>query len=161
MFKQIDKLAVRSAYNGVAAKYDQAHLQRKSIAENYVLRWLLKGMGGGPVLDLGCGTGELIEIMGLDPCHYFGLDLAPGMISRAREKHPRYTFEVGDMEDLRMTRGSWPCITSIFGGFSYTAGDRVADEIARVLEPGGRFLVMAMGHKYATRRSYVLRGQGV
>lgn len=52
------------------------------------------------LLDLGCGTGlELDEIFHLHPdIRVTGIDLAPGMLARLREKHPerKLTLTVGD-----------------------------------------------------------------
>lgn len=52
------------------------------------------------LLDLGCGTGlELDEIFRLHPdIRVTGIDLAPGMLTRLREKHPerKLTLTVGD-----------------------------------------------------------------
>lgn len=52
------------------------------------------------LLDLGCGTGlELDEIFRLHPdIRVTGIDLAPGMLARLREKHPErnLTLTVGD-----------------------------------------------------------------
>ena len=52
------------------------------------------------LLDLGCGTGlELDEIFSLHPdIRVTGIDLAPGMLARLREKHPerKLTLTVGD-----------------------------------------------------------------
>lgn len=52
------------------------------------------------LLDLGCGTGlELDEIFRLHPdIRVTGIDLAPGMLARLREKHPerKLTLTVGN-----------------------------------------------------------------
>jgi len=49
------------------------------------------------VLDLGCGTGDLLAA--LEPSLGVGVDLSPAMIDRAQSKHPHLTFYVGDAED--------------------------------------------------------------
>src|SRR5215469_3970949 len=52
---------------------------------------------GARVLDLGCGTGDLLAA--LEPSFGLGVDLSPAMIDRARSKHPDLSFCVGDVED--------------------------------------------------------------
>src|SRR5437879_5464035 len=52
---------------------------------------------GSRVLDLGCGTGDLLAA--LEPELGVGVDLSPAMINRAQSKHPDLTFYVGDAED--------------------------------------------------------------
>lgn len=65
-------------------------------------RWLgeLISAQAETLLDLGCGTGlELDEIFRLHPdIRVTGIDLAPGMLARLREKHPerKLTLTVGD-----------------------------------------------------------------
>ncbi|MDA8021007.1 MAG: bifunctional class I SAM-dependent methyltransferase/glycosyltransferase family 2 protein [Thermoanaerobaculia bacterium] len=53
---------------------------------------------GMDVLDLGCGTGHLLQ--GLRPGRGVGVDLSPSMIEVAREKLPDFEFHVGDVEDV-------------------------------------------------------------
>ena len=51
---------------------------------------------GARVLDLGCGTGDLLAT--LEPSLGVGVDLSPAMIERAESKYPDLTFLVGDAE---------------------------------------------------------------
>ena len=56
---------------------------------------------GARVLEIGCGTGELLAA--LEPSVGVGIDIAPRMIDRAREKsraRPNLTFLVDDAEKL-------------------------------------------------------------
>ena len=57
---------------------------------------------GLKILDLGCGTGHLLE--NLNPSGGVGIDISPKMIDVARrnyppERHPNLNFEVGDIEN--------------------------------------------------------------
>ena len=49
---------------------------------------------GKRVLDLGCGTGDLLNA--LNPNHGVGIDISPKMIRIAQENHPNLTFVLGD-----------------------------------------------------------------
>lgn len=69
------------------------------------------------VLDVGCGIGELLGELaqgvvrdrastsadghGHSPGLFLGVDASPGMIERARNRHPELTFEVRDANRLR------------------------------------------------------------
>lgn len=55
------------------------------------------------VLDLGCGTGELLAA--LKPAHGVGVDFSAPMIEIARREHPEYDFRVGDVEDPAVIAG--------------------------------------------------------
>jgi trans-aconitate methyltransferase len=56
--------------------------------------------GGGPVLDVGCGPGNVTRVLaelGLDAA---GVDLSPGMIALARAAYPELSFSVADLRGL-------------------------------------------------------------
>src|SRR4051812_14523050 len=62
------------------------------------------------VLDLGCGSGELLA--SLMPSVGVGVDLSPAMVEIARGKYPGLDFRVGDAEDESF-------IQSLGGPFDY------------------------------------------
>lgn len=53
---------------------------------------------GASVLEIGCGTGDLIAA--LKPKEGVGVDLSPRLIDEARRKHPLIDFVVADAETL-------------------------------------------------------------
>jgi SAM-dependent methyltransferase len=57
---------------------------------------------GARVLELGCGTGNLLAA--LEPSFGVGVDFSEGMIEQARKAHPDLTFLVGDIEDAAFVR---------------------------------------------------------
>src|SRR5215468_3649559 len=57
---------------------------------------------GARVLELGCGTGDLLAA--LKPSFGVGVDFSAGMIAQARHAHPDLTFLVGDIEDPQFLR---------------------------------------------------------
>ena len=57
---------------------------------------------GARVLELGCGTGDLLA--DLKPSFGVGVDFSEGMIAQARAAHPDLTFFVGDVEDEAFVR---------------------------------------------------------
>src|SRR5437016_5046452 len=57
---------------------------------------------GARVLELGCGTGELLAA--LKPSFGVGVDFSAEMIREARAAHPELTFFVGDIEDESLIR---------------------------------------------------------
>jgi SAM-dependent methyltransferase len=57
---------------------------------------------GARVLELGCGTGDLLAA--LRPSHGVGVDFSPGMIAQARKAHPQLSFVLGDIEDACFVR---------------------------------------------------------
>ena len=57
---------------------------------------------GARVLELGCGTGDLLAAVAPDPAGSLGVDLSPAMIERARARHAGLRFRVGDAEALEL-----------------------------------------------------------
>jgi SAM-dependent methyltransferase len=58
---------------------------------------------GRRVLEVGCGTGDLLAAV--QPSFGVGLDFSPGMIRRARKRHPDLSFAVVDAHDLPLRSG--------------------------------------------------------
>lgn len=59
---------------------------------------LLRNEPVGVVIDVGCGAGDLVEV--LDGWDYLGIDASPDMIAIARQRYPHARFQVGDVADL-------------------------------------------------------------
>jgi SAM-dependent methyltransferase len=57
---------------------------------------------GARVLELGCGTGDLLAA--LKPAFGVGVDLSAGMIAQAKKTHSDLSFFVGDIEDPAFIR---------------------------------------------------------
>jgi SAM-dependent methyltransferase len=72
---------------------------------------------GKRVLELGCGSGELLT--SLAPSYGVGIDFAQGPLDRARARYPHLTFVLGDAEDQAT-------MNAIEGPFDYIV---VADTI--------------------------------
>jgi SAM-dependent methyltransferase len=53
---------------------------------------------GARVLEIGSGSGDLLAA--LRPSYGVGVDVSPGMVALARERHPTLRFEVGAGEEL-------------------------------------------------------------
>jgi len=53
---------------------------------------------GSSVLELGCGTGNLLAA--IKPSRGVGVDISTRMVEIARDKYPQLRFEVGDAESL-------------------------------------------------------------
>src|SRR3954468_2251867 len=55
---------------------------------------------GASVLELGSGAGDLLAA--LAPSRGLGVDLSPGMVALARERHPALEFEQAAGEELEL-----------------------------------------------------------
>ncbi len=60
-------------------------------------------MAGGPVLELGCGTGRILVPIAAAGCHIVGLDFSPFMLEQCRAKLEAQPKEVQDR--VRLVQG--------------------------------------------------------
>ncbi|MBF6129682.1 class I SAM-dependent methyltransferase [Nocardia brasiliensis] len=100
---------------------------------------------GHRVLDIGTGTGEpalsAAAVVGSAGA-VVGIDLAPEMISRARERArglDNVEFAVGDVESLEFPAASFDVVLSRWGLMFAVDHVETFRALARVLVPGGRF----------------------
>ena len=96
------------------------------------------------LLDVGCGTGPMIELLTKEyPDRYYtGLDLTPKMIETANAKKLQNTnFLVGDSENLPFSGGSFDAVICANSFHHYPNPQKFFDGVARVLAPGGIFIL--------------------
>ncbi len=93
------------------------------------------------VLDLACGAGRHTEALRRRGHRALGVDLSLTLLAR-RPDLPRVR---GDMRGLPFTAGAFDWVLNFFTSFGYFESERenfrVLAEVARILTPGGRFLV--------------------
>lgn len=155
---------VAEAYDDLAAEYDGYHTDGKSLAENRRIgRYLTDFIRPGQtVVDLGCGTGLLLDLVRIPPERYVGVDISAGMLEYARKKHPGYRFVEGNLESESipaLAEETFDVAVSLFGSASYCQLAPVQATVARLLSPGGRYFLMYCGPNYLTRSTYINRSK--
>jgi SAM-dependent methyltransferase len=154
----------RDSYDAVAADYAEETrdlLDRLLHVRAGVVLFaeLVRAIGGGPVLDVGCGPGHttaLLRELGADAS---GIDLSPAMIEIARREHPGARFEVGSMTDLEVADGSLAGVLA-WWSLIYIPDEAVPDvlgQFRRVLRPGG---VLAVGFHIGDESKLETTGDG-
>ena len=96
------------------------------------------------LLDVGCGTGPMIELLTaeLPGRNYTGLDLTPRMIQVATDKGlPNTTFIVGDAENLPFEDEGFDVVICANSFHHYPNPQAFFDGVARVLRPGGKLVL--------------------
>jgi ubiquinone/menaquinone biosynthesis C-methylase UbiE len=98
------------------------------------------------VLDVGCGTGRLLESAARrwTEARLTGIDPSAAMLAVARRKHvddARFTFKQGDASELPLDAASFDAAFTTMSFHHW--GDQAAGirEVARVLRPGGLFVL--------------------
>ena len=96
------------------------------------------------VLDVGCGTGPVIELLArkYPEKHFVGLDITPAMIEVAQSKGlPNAEFVVGDAENLPFGDGSFDALLCSNSFHHYPNPGAFLREAHRVLHPGGKLIL--------------------
>lgn len=138
----------RTAYDSVAALY--AELFPDSVAGRPLdaalvaaFAELVRGAGGGPVADLGCGPGGVTARLASLGRPAFGVDASPAMVELARRAYPDLRFDEGSLLALDIADGALGGALAWYSIIHTPPEDlpAVFAEFARVLAPGGHLLV--------------------
>jgi SAM-dependent methyltransferase len=133
-----------SAYDNIARLYDP---WSRSVVEDVPFYLDEARRSGGPVLELGVGTGRVAVPVAASGIRVVGVDLSAGMLEVARERAALVGADVdlrqGDMRDPPVN-GEFPLILIPFRSMLHmeTDGDRraVLRAVRRLLAPNGRFV---------------------
>ena len=152
---------VATAYDGLASGYDDFHVDAKSRAENDWVRDRLAARIGPStrLVDLGCGTGLLLDLLPVAPDRYLGIDISEGMLERARAKHPDHRFVRGDIQNVSPELGRFDLVVSLFGSASYCGLEPFARSVGRLSAEGAGHFLMYCGPRYLARSTYINKGQ--
>jgi ubiquinone/menaquinone biosynthesis C-methylase UbiE len=116
-------------------------------------RWMVRRALGlashGRVLDLGCGPGYLVvDLAAQAPgLRVTGIDLSPAMLHLARAHAQSEGMDAGvgfkqaDAQRIPVPDRSFDLVVSSFSLHHWSDPAAVFDEVARILRPGGSFLI--------------------
>jgi demethylmenaquinone methyltransferase / 2-methoxy-6-polyprenyl-1,4-benzoquinol methylase len=139
---------VRAMFDRIARVYD---LMNSLMTAGLHHRWReraadLAAVGpGGRALDVASGTGDLaIELARrVGPTGtVIGSDFSEAMLDRARQKSSAVTWEWANALELPYPDGGFDAATVGFGARNFSDLDRGLTELARVVRPGGRVVIL-------------------
>lgn len=117
--------------------YDEKH--------NYVFKFgedvinLLKPQPGEIILDLGCGTGHLTNLIAEAGAEVYGIDSSAEMIEQARLKYPALKFDVMDATNFKFEKKYDAVFSNAVLHWIPEKG-KVVECVFNCLKPGGRFV---------------------
>jgi ubiquinone/menaquinone biosynthesis C-methylase UbiE/DNA-binding transcriptional ArsR family regulator len=147
---------VRAARAAAAQAYFRKHARQWDeirglhVAEGAVEAAVREALGGlriDTLLDLGTGTGRMLELFGPEVERGVGIDLNPEMLAMARANLERAglkhcTVRQGDIYNLGLGRETFDVVILHQVLHFLDDGGRAIQEAARMLRPGGRLLVV-------------------
>jgi ubiquinone/menaquinone biosynthesis C-methylase UbiE len=99
--KIVDAKLVEKHFDALADSYDAIKKEKNHYYYQSLIRAVREVVPPGKkVLDIGTGTGEILNA--LAPCQGSGVDLSLAMIRKAREKFPQLRFFSGSYEKLEL-----------------------------------------------------------
>jgi uncharacterized protein YceH (UPF0502 family) len=141
---------VRATYGAIAADYaERLATELEGLPfERWLLDRVVAEAGGRPVVDAGCGPGQVTAYLAASGADACGLDLTPQMVEQARARFPGVRYDVGDLTRLIRPQNAdgWG---AVLGWYSliHLAGSEfpaAVAALARPLAPGG--VLLLAGH---------------
>lgn len=103
----------------------------------------LAGAGPGThVLDVATGTGDLAIEMASRGANVIGSDFSEEMLARAREKQSGIEWEWANAMELPYEDDRFDAATVGFGARNFSDLARGVEEMARVVRPGGKVVIL-------------------
>jgi ubiquinone/menaquinone biosynthesis methyltransferase len=141
--------AARTMFDRIAPTYDTLNRLRSAGTDR---RWRVRavaelaGAPAGPVVDSCAGTMDLTALVAkARPAdRVIAVDFSAAMLDAGRAKVPRAEVVVGDANALPFDDGTIAAVVCGFGVRNLADPRRGAQEVLRVLRPGGIFVVLEL-----------------
>lgn len=147
-------------YDRIAARYSAAHFH-----SSFWMRELLafhKNIGGGQVLEVGCGAGRDASVFVRWGYHYIGIDASRGMLRVARDRVPRGKFKLMSFYELFFPHhsfdGFWAAATLLH--IPKHRVRKVLRSLRRLLRPGGIGFI-SVKERTKVDHGWIAEGKGV
>lgn len=139
---QAKEMADESMVRNLAAQIEAIWPQEEPVFDRHPI-------GDGNVLDVGCGTGEILARLAAKypQARFTGIDLEDPHLARAAERNAefgdRVRFEHGDAMSLHFPDASFDYAICRHVVQAVPDASRVIAEMKRVVRPGGRLHIIA------------------
>jgi demethylmenaquinone methyltransferase/2-methoxy-6-polyprenyl-1,4-benzoquinol methylase len=136
---------VRAMFDRIAGVYD---VMNSVMTAGLHHRWRERAVDlarvgpGSRALDVATGTGDLAIALAGRGADVVGSDFSEGMLERARAKSSAVRWEHGNALELGYPDDSFDAATVGFGARNFSDLGQGLREMARVVRPGGRVVVL-------------------
>ena len=137
--------AVRAMFDRIAPRYDRMNAVMTFRLDRAWRRATIEAAEirpGDRVLDVACGTGDLVGLARARGARVTGIDFAAGMLAVAGRRGSRGRVVRGDALALPLADAATDAITCAFALRNFVAIPPFFAEAARVLRDGGRLAVL-------------------
>ncbi len=144
---------VEQMFDEIAPRYDLINRIMTFGIDRAWRRRAVRALHVGPgsrVVDLGCGTGDLIADVERTGAAVVGIDLSAEMMAYGQKRLAGRAFVRGDAQCLPFADATFDGVVSGFALRNFTAIPTAMAEAARVLKPGGRFALLEVNVPQAT-----------
>ena len=152
----LDRPALRHAFERAADTYDAAAVLQNEVGRRMLGRLDFIKQAPAAILDAGCGTGTALAALAqrYPKARLIALDIALGMVERARARTPRWRRMLGeaapgalcaDIESLPLAAGSCGMVWSNLVLQWCNDPMKAFAEMRRVLAPGGLLMFSTFG----------------
>lgn len=130
-------------FDKIARTYDRLNRVMTLGLDRCWRKHAVKGLHGN-VLDVACGTGDMVVELLKQGCIVTGVDLSEEMLAIAKVKAPTATYMIADAESLPFEDAAFDTVTCAFGVRNFVHLEQGLQEMLRVLKPGGRMVVLEL-----------------
>jgi demethylmenaquinone methyltransferase/2-methoxy-6-polyprenyl-1,4-benzoquinol methylase len=141
---------VRTLFDRIASRYDLINdIQSFGLHRRWKKQVIHRAnpRPGDRALDVCCGTGDLANALAKAGAVATGLDFSHQMLDRAakRKISDKVDFIQGDAQNLPFDNGSFDIVTIGYGLRNLADWQKGVVEMARILKPGGRLVILEFG----------------
>ena len=141
---------IKSLFNEISPYYDFINNIISLFTHYFIKIFALKNLkikDNSKILDLACGTGDIVKIVSkyYPKTDIIGLDISDKMLEIAKKKNPKKNFVLGDIINLKYEENEFDYITIFFGLRNVENRTKAISEIYRVLKKDGLFLHLDFG----------------
>lgn len=114
-------------------------------------------LGSSKLLDVGCGTGRIVKLLGDKVSHYYGIDPNVERIEIAKKELPGLEFEIGYSEELPYEENKFNVIIFSMSWHMVKDFEQTLKEAKRVLKEDGILVILEPSDKTTNWVSPLLR----
>lgn len=130
-------------FDTIAHTYDRLNRVMTLGLDRHWRKRAVKGLHGN-VLDVACGTGDMMVCLMERGCTVTGVDLSKEMLEVAKLKVKGAEFMVADAEHLPFADNTFDAVTCAFGVRNFVHLEQGLNEMLRVLKPGGTMVILEL-----------------